>query len=134
MLKRGWGFILIFILLLGLISASWFSDFFSKNKINGNAINDNSCIFENPKDFAGNYILVSNHYYGENYTNYAEKYCQIVQNCTGFNSSSVVIKDDNVKACRCDNFWGCPYNGTKGPSCVESVSSNSYWERVDSVT
>ena len=132
MLKRGWGFILIFILLLGLISASWFSDFFSKNKINGNAINDNSCIFENPKDFAGNYILVSNYYYGENYTNYAGGYCEKVKNCTGF--KNVVIKDDNVKACRCDNFWGCPYNGTKGPSCVENVFSTSFWERVGSLT
>jgi hypothetical protein len=87
--------------------------------------------FQYPRDLVGNQILVSKYYYGNNYTKFAEGYCKIVQNCTGFDSSSVVVKDDNVKACRCDSD---PFFGCSGKSCVANVASNSYWERIDSVT
>ena len=94
-----------------------------------------SCTFENPKASDGSGILSSSYYYGNDYTLYAGKYCEVVKGCTGFDSSSVVIVDDNTKACRCDEYWGCPYGGTGGgPSCVPNVGTYYQWERVGSVT
>ena len=110
-------FCLMLVLLISFISAGWFGDIFGK--INGNVIEGEECIFENPKDLTKeNYILISNYYYGDNDTQYAERYCQVVQECASFDSSSVVEKDDAVKACRCDNYWGC-----NGESCVTDVST-----------
>ncbi|MFH1503532.1 MAG: hypothetical protein ABIE36_02655 [Candidatus Diapherotrites archaeon] len=93
-----------------------------------NLLGANDCVFENPKDLAGNLILISKYYYGTNYLQYAGKYCQVAKHCAGFDSSSVVVKDDAVKACRCDSWWGC-----KGGTCVENVALDSQWERVGSV-
>ena len=116
----------ILIVLMSFASAGLFSDIFGK--ITG-GVTYSDCILDNPKDLAGNRILVSEHYFGAgNYENYAGKYCEIVWGCTGF--KDVTIADDSVKACRCDtNSFGC-----EGGSCVNDVSTTTYWERVASVT
>jgi len=120
-------FLFILIVLISFASAGWFSDLF-KAKITGE-VTYSDCILNNPKDLAGNGILVSEHYFGVgNYENYAGKYCEIVWGCTGF--KDVTIADDSVKACRCDtNSFGC-----NGDSCIDDVSTTTYWERVASVT
>ena len=117
----------ILIVLMSFASAGFFSNLF-KAKITG-GVTYSDCILDNPKDLAGNRILVSEHYFGAgNYENYAGKYCEIVWGCTGF--KDVTIADDNVKACRCDtNSFGC-----NGDSCIDDVSTTTYWERVASVT
>ena len=112
---------------MSFASAGFFSDIFGK--ITG-GVTSGDCILDNPLDFDGNKILVSEHYFGVgNYENYAGKYCEIVWGCTGF--KDVTILDDNVKACRCevDSSFGCD-----GDSCVNDVSATTYWERVASVT
>ena len=95
------------------------------------AISADDCVFENPKDKVGNYVLVSND--SKEYILYskwyASSYCQTAKGCSGFDSSSVIIKDDAVKACACNTYYGC-----LGNYCVNDVSTNSYWYRFESVT
>jgi len=94
-----------------------------------NLLNAEQCTFENPKDLVGNSILISKFYFGNDFNYYAGTYCQVEKHCSGYDPSSVVVKDDAVKACRCDSYWGC-----SGDSCIFNVSSDSQWERVGSVT
>ncbi len=130
--KRGFVILVLVAVLISsfaFVSAGLFSNLFTSGKTGNVVANDGSCTFTNPQDLAGNGILVSNYFYKGNYTQYAERYCQVVKGCTGFDSSSVVVKDDAVKACRCDSYWGC-----EGESCVSNVATSPSWERVGSVT
>lgn len=117
----------IFLILIftSFVSAGLFGDLW--NKITGESVKtvEGEIYIENPVDYSGNGILVSDHYY-DNYDNYAGKYCEKVQKCSGYRD--VVVVDDKVKACRCDDYWGCD-----GESCVRDVSASSLWERVGSV-
>jgi hypothetical protein len=90
---------------------------------------DTGCNIDNPQDLAGNGILISEVWYGDDFTNYAGLYCTYNLGCEDFNPASVVVLDDAVKACRCDSHWGC-----NGESCVTDVSVDPSWERVGSVT
>jgi hypothetical protein len=130
--------VFLILILTSFVSAGFFGNLW--NKITGESVKiadreiyienpadlaEGEIYIKNPVDYSGNGILVSDHYY-DNYDNYAGKYCEKVQNCSGYRD--VVVVDDMVKACRCDDYWGCD-----GESCVRDVSTTSLWERVGSV-